>query len=174
MPEPAKDLRAAMIRARRQMPDQEARSFLRQQKIAYVGTVDVNGWPYVIPLAYIYLGGDVLWLHTGAHQGHFLTNLESSLRVCVTVSEIGGMETSGPYLCDGSQLYASVVVFGTVTIVRDDAAKKNWFFDRLREKYVPGDISAQLSPEYPDIDKIIVYEVAIEKLTGKRSSGVGH
>lgn len=169
-----RDLRGAMIRAARQMPDEEARRFLRDQKIAHVGTLDGNGWPYVIPLAYIYLGGDMLWVHTGRHQGHFLTNLEHNPKACVTVSEIGGMDTDGPYLCDGSQLYGSVIVFGRVTIVRDDAGKKNWFFDRLREKYVPKEVSAQLSPEYPDIGKIIVYEIAIEKMTGKRSAGVGH
>ena len=50
----------------------------------------------------------------------------------------------------------------------------HWFFDRLREKYVPQEVSAQLSSEYPHIGKIIVYRVAIEKVTGKRSSGIGH
>jgi nitroimidazol reductase NimA-like FMN-containing flavoprotein (pyridoxamine 5'-phosphate oxidase superfamily) len=174
MTEATKDLRGEMIRARRKMSDADARAFLRGQKIAHVGTVDANGWPYVVPLAYVYLGDDDFWIHTGAHQGHFLTNLEHNPRVCATVSEIGGMETAGPYLCDGSQLYGSVALFGEATIIRDDAARKNWFFDRLREKYVPADVSAQLCPEYPDIAKIIVYRIAIEKMTGKRSSGVGH
>lgn len=169
-----KDLRGAMVRAKRQMPEAETRAWLQTQRIAHVGTVDGNRWPYVVPLAYVYLGGDILWVHTGAHQGHFLTNLESNPRVCVTVSEIGGMETNGQYLCDGSQLYRSVVVFGTAEIVRNDDEKKKWFFDRLRERYVPPEVSAGLSPEYPDIGKIIVYEIAIEKMTGKRSSGVGH
>jgi nitroimidazol reductase NimA-like FMN-containing flavoprotein (pyridoxamine 5'-phosphate oxidase superfamily) len=168
------DLRGEMIRARRKMADEEAREFLRAQKIAHVGTVDANGWPYVVPLAYVYLGDDVFWIHTGAHQGHFRTNLEQNPRVCVTVSEIGGMETSGPYLCDGSQRYGSVVLFGETRVINDDEAVKRWFFDRMREKYVPPEVSAQLGPEYPDIGKIIVYRIAIEKMTGKRSSGVGH
>jgi nitroimidazol reductase NimA-like FMN-containing flavoprotein (pyridoxamine 5'-phosphate oxidase superfamily) len=169
-----KDLRGEMIRVRRKMSDEDAREFLKGEKIAYVGTVDANGWPYVIPLTYIYLGDDFLWLHTGAHQGHFVTNLEHNPRVCLTVGEIGGMETSGEYLCDGSQLYGSIVVFGEITIIRNDDETKKWFFDRLREKYVPQEVSAQLSSEYPDIGKIIVYRVAIEKMTGKQSSGVGH
>jgi len=169
-----KDLRGEMIRIRRKMSDEDARSFLRNGKIAYVGTVDANSWPYVIPLTYVYLGDENVWTHTGAHQGHFVTNLEQNPRVCVTVGDIGGMQTAGQYLCDGAQLYSSVVVFGQVTVVRSDDEVKNWFFDRLREKYVPNEVSAQLSPEYPDIDKIIVYRVAIEKMTGKRSTGLGH
>ena len=84
------------------------------------------------------------------------------------------METNGEYLCNGAQLYRSVIVFGETTIIRSDRAVKNWFFDKLREKYVPQKISAQLSPEYPDIDKIIVYRVAIANMTGKRSLGLGH
>ncbi len=162
-----------MIRSARQMSDADSRTFLREQKIAHFGTVDANGWPYVLPLAYIYLGDEWFWFHTGAKHGHFLTNIEHNPRICVTVSGIGGMETSGQYLCDGSQHYASVILFGTTEIIAD-RDKKNWFFDRLREKYVPADVSAQLSPEYPDIDKIILYRAEIEVMTGKRSSGVGH
>jgi hypothetical protein len=65
-------------------------------------------------------------------------------------------------------------LFGEITIIRDNEKIKNWFFDRLREKYVAEQVSVQLSSEYPDIGKIIVYRVAIEKMTGKRSSGIGH
>ncbi len=168
------DLRGQMIRGSRKMSDEDARAFLKAQKIASVATVDQNGWPYVIPLTYIYLGDECLWLHTGAQQGHFLSNLQNSPRVSISVAEIGGMETAGPYLCNGSQIYTSVIVFGEVTPIRNDDAIKNWFFDRLREKYVPAAISAELRPEYPDIGKIIVYRVAIEILTGKQSIGVRH
>ena len=64
------DLRGRMYRERRLMPPAEATEFLRQQKVANVGTVDANGRPYVVPLVYIYEGGDLLYLHTGDHQGH--------------------------------------------------------------------------------------------------------
>ncbi len=44
------DLRGRMFRAKRRMADAEAQEFLRQQATAHVGTVDANGWPYVVPL----------------------------------------------------------------------------------------------------------------------------
>jgi len=78
-----------MFRSKRLMPDEGAREFLRKQKIAHVGTVDGKGWPYVVPLVYVYEEGDYLYLHTGAHQGHFLTNLQRDPRICVEVSDIG-------------------------------------------------------------------------------------
>ena len=48
------DMRGQMFRAKRHMPDAGAREFLRQQMTAHVGTVDANGWPYVVPLVYVY------------------------------------------------------------------------------------------------------------------------
>ena len=61
------DMRGQMFRAKRHMPDAGAREFLRQQMTAHVGTVDANGWPYVVPLVYVYEDGDFLYLHTGSH-----------------------------------------------------------------------------------------------------------
>jgi hypothetical protein len=80
----AVDLRGQMFRSKRQMPDAQAHDFLRGRMTAHVGTVDANGWPYVVPLVYAYEEGDLLYLHTGAHQGHFLLTysviLESASR----------------------------------------------------------------------------------------------
>jgi len=49
----ASDLRDRMFRGQRQVPDAEARQSLRRQMTAHVGTVDTNGWPYVVPLVYV-------------------------------------------------------------------------------------------------------------------------
>lgn len=54
----------------------------------------------------------------------------------------------------------------------DDAERKAWFFDRLIEKYGPPD--AQFEPGYPLLDRIILYEMALETVTGKRSLGLRH
>lgn len=168
----ATDLRGRMFRAKRQMSDEAARAFLRAQRIAHVGTVDANGWPYVVPLTYVYEGGDLLYVHTGAHQGHFLTNLERDGRMCVEVSEIGPLHAGKRFACDSALVYTSVITFGTVRIVRGDREKKAWFLDRLLAKH--GDSSMKFEPGYPLIDNIIVYEQKIEIVTGKRSEGLRH
>jgi hypothetical protein len=93
------DLRGKMFRTKRLMPDAEARDFLRNQKIAHVGTVDGNGWPYVVPLVYIYEGRDYLYLHTGAHQG----------------------------ACDSALVYTSVVVFGPAHSLSRSGKRKSGF-----------------------------------------------
>jgi uncharacterized protein len=168
----ALDLRGRMFRAKRQMPDGEARDFLTRQRTAHVGTVDANGWPYVVPLVYIYEGGEYLYLHTGSQQGHFLTNVQHNPRICVQVSEIGPLHQGKRFACDSALVYTSVVVYGTVRILADDREKKSWFLDRLLAKY--GDASWNFEPGYPLIDKIILYEQKIEILTGKHSAGLHH
>lgn len=166
------DLRGRMFRAKRQMPDAEAREFLRRQMTAHVGTVDANGWPYVVPLVYIYEGGDYLYLHTGAHQGHFLTNVQKNPRLCVEVSEIGPVHRGKRFACDSALVYTSVIVYGEARIVVQDREKKSWFLDRLLAKH--GDPSWTFEPGYPLIDNIILYEQKIEILTGKHSAGLYH
>lgn len=165
------DARGQMHRFKRLMQDDDARAFLREQKVAHVGTVDDAGWPYVIPLIYIYEGGDKLYVHTGNHRGHFQQNIESRPRVCVEVAEMGPVHRGHPFACNSALVYTSVVVFGPVRIV-DDRHQKTWFFDRVLEKY--GQPDWTFEPGYPHLDRIVLYEQQIEILTGKRSEGLYH
>src|SRR5690349_7481168 len=165
------DLRGRMYRAKRMMPDEEVRQFVRAHKVAHVGTVDANGWPYVIPLVYIYEEGDFFYLHTGDHKGHFLRNVQQNPRICVEVGEMGRVHRGHPFACNSALVYTSVMIFGPLRIL-DDRAKKEWFFDRLMAKY--GEAGWTFEPGYPQINRIILYEQKMEIVTGKHSSGLYH
>lgn len=165
------DLRGRMYRSKRLMAEEETTEFLRSHKVAHVGTVDAQGWPYVVPLVYVYEGGDILYLHTGDHQGHFLTNVQRNPQICVEVGEMGPVHRGRPFACNSALVYSSVIVFGSVRIV-DDLNKKTWFFDRLLEKY--GEPGWTFEPGYPHIHRIILYEQKMEIVTGKRSTGLYH
>ena len=168
------DLRGCMYRERRLMPPQETTEFLRRQKVANVGTVDANGRPYVVPLVYIYEGGDLLYVHTGDHQGHFLANVQNNPQICVEVSEIGDLHRGKPYACNSALVYTSVVAFGPVQILHGPQSRqrKQWFLDQLLAKY--GQPDWTFEPGYPLIDRIILYEQKMEVVTGKHSSGLYH
>jgi signal transduction histidine kinase len=49
----------------------------------------------VVPLIYIYEGGDHLQVHTGNHAGHFERNIESQPRMCIEVCEAQDDADSG-------------------------------------------------------------------------------
>ena len=169
---PTSDPRGHMHRATRLMGDDDARAFLRAQKVAHVGTVDEAGWPYVIPLIYIYEGDDRLYLHTGDH--HRTLRPECSARSASLASRSARwvQYTEGDRSHANSALvFTSVIVFGPVRIL-GDRDRKSWFFDRVLEKY--GDPEWTFQPGYPLLDRIILYEQQMEIVTGKHSEGLRH
>ncbi len=155
----------------------EGREFLRFGRYADVATTTEDGWPYVIPLTYVYEGGDRIWFHTGdrsgEHRGLFRACVLRDPRICLTVGEIGELQPGRPYACNSAQVYASVVCFGRASVV-EDVARKEWFFDRLVEKHGPPGFEGFEEPGYPIIDRITLYELQIERLTFKRSTGLRH
>jgi nitroimidazol reductase NimA-like FMN-containing flavoprotein (pyridoxamine 5'-phosphate oxidase superfamily) len=165
------DPRGHLHRIKRLMADDDARAFLRTQKVAHAATVDVAGWPYVVPLIYIYEGGDQLYVHTGNHGGHFQRNIESHPRMCIEAAAMGPVHRGHPFACNSALVYTSVIVFGTVQIV-EDRNQKVWFFDRVLEKY--GESDWTFEPGYPHLDRIVLYEQHIEVMTGKHSEGLYH
>lgn len=163
-----------MTRKDRQMPEADARAFLREHAIANVGTSDVEGWPYVVPLMYVYEAGERLFLHTGAHGGHFIANIRENPKICITVSDPGPLQQGSPSPCNSALVYKSAVVFGTVRIYDepDSNETKSWFFDELLKRL--GDSRQNYSAGYTMLDHIILYEVAMEILTGKVNVGLHH
>lgn len=161
----------------RTLGEDEGRRYLRSARFANVATTTEDGWPYVIPLTFVYEGGDRLWFHTGDRSGQgrglFLSCLRRDDRVCLTTCEIGELQPGRPYACNSAQVYASVVCFGRVTLVEDEA-RKAWFFDRLIDKHGPPGFEGFEQPGYPLLDRITLYELEIERLTHKRSVGLRH
>jgi uncharacterized protein len=168
--------RGRMVRSDRQMSDEDTRAYLRQQSVAHVGTSDASGWPYVVPLMYVYEGGDLLYLHTGPHQGHFLANVRENRRICLQINESGPWHRAQPTAFDSSLVYKSVIVFGKVRIMNDPglSEKKAWFFDRLLERLK--DNKSNYEKPYPSamLERIILFEVELEIVTGKRNVVLRH
>ena len=159
--------------AKRQMSEVEATEFLKQGRVAHVGTVDQDGYPYVIPLIYVYEGGDRLYLHTGnLRESHFLENLKSNPKICIEVSFMGDVHPGEDFACDSALVYSSVVAFGATTIIEEDEKLQTWFFDKIFAKYGNPNWNFQLG--YPAMSKTRLFEVILETVTGKHSEGLQH
>jgi nitroimidazol reductase NimA-like FMN-containing flavoprotein (pyridoxamine 5'-phosphate oxidase superfamily) len=167
----ALDRRGKLHRANREMTDEDSQQFLKEQRVVHIGTKDARGWPYVVPLVYVYEGGDLFYFHTGGHRGHFENNVLHDPLICVEVSSIGALHKGEPYACNSSLEYSSVIAFGMVRLI-EDTKMKEWFFDRLLAKY--GEPGWTFEPGYPLLDRITLYELEMEVMTGKKSSALGH
>src|SRR5262249_40830030 len=123
-----------------------------------------DGSPYCVPLLYVFKNGRIC-THNTIERGHLRLNLEREPRVCFEVDEAGPVFDYGRFECDSSVAYRSVIAFGTMRIV-DDLAEKQAFLEALMEKYgTPG--RERPRGFFPRIGRIIVYEMTIERMTGK-------
>jgi nitroimidazol reductase NimA-like FMN-containing flavoprotein (pyridoxamine 5'-phosphate oxidase superfamily) len=116
-----------------------------------LGTVREDGYPYVVPLLYVWLDGQI-YTHNTRAVGHLRRNVDQDARVCFEVDEPGTVFPYGRFECDSSVSYRSAIAFGTIRIVTDDAEKAR-FCDALMAKYSQPDLGR---PEgfYPRLGQI--------------------
>jgi nitroimidazol reductase NimA-like FMN-containing flavoprotein (pyridoxamine 5'-phosphate oxidase superfamily) len=153
-------------RADRVMPEARIPEFVERGYSGRLATVSEDGFPYCVPLLYVWMDGEV-YLHTTAARGHLRSNVERDPRVCFELDEPQGVFDYGRFECDSGLAYRSVCLFGRIRIV-DDREVKQRFCEKLMEKY--------RSPEttrpkgfFPRLDIITVYALAIERMTGKET-----
>lgn len=146
------------------MPPEQTEEFLNQTVVVRVGTVDAEGYPYVVPQLFVYQQGKV-WLHQTSASGHLRRNIEFNPKVCLEFDEYGDFFPYGATQCDTVVAYRSVIAFGTIRVVTDPTEKVA-FFDQFMIKYA-GASWGREEHTYPRLDPTAVYEVDIEKLTGK-------
>ncbi|WP_240186113.1 pyridoxamine 5'-phosphate oxidase family protein [Lysinibacillus fusiformis] len=127
----------------------------------------------MIPFVYVYEGNNKLYLHIGnIRESHFWSNIKQNPKISIEVSEMGDLHPGKKYACQSALVYQSVVLFGQVVRIEEES-KKEWFFDALLEKYGNPEWTFE-KKGYPIMPKIELFEVQIEKLTGKINHGMYH
>lgn len=158
---------APLRRTDKQMDETRVREILASAYSGRLGTVGADGWPYVVPLLYVYMD-EQIYTHNSAARGHLRNNLEHDPRVCFEIDEPGQVFGYGRFACDTSLSYASVIAFGTVRIV-DDRDEKASFCSALMTKYA-GHVSGRPADVFPRLDHIAVYAMRVERMTGKHAA----
>jgi uncharacterized protein len=129
-----------------------------------VATIDAAGHPYCVPMLYVVMNGR-LYIHGTSARGHLRVSVDHCARVCFAIDEPGEAFAYGRFECDTGLAYASVIVFGAIGVVESETVKRE-FCDALMAKYAD---PAWQRPKsfYPRLGAITVYEIVIERLTGK-------
>lgn len=131
-------------------------------------TVGADGYPYISPNLFVWENGQV-YLHTPRHQGHFRANIHHADRVSFEVDEAGEIFPYGHVECDTSVSYRSVIIFGRIRRVEDDAEKRA-FFAAFMTKYASQDSWGREIGSFPRLAGPIVYAITPEMMTGKVSA----
>jgi nitroimidazol reductase NimA-like FMN-containing flavoprotein (pyridoxamine 5'-phosphate oxidase superfamily) len=160
--------RTAMRRRDRAVNDDAwISAMLRETAVASIAVAD-EGEPYINTNIFYYDPDEhAIYLHT-ASQGKLRSAIERSGRVCLSLFALGRFLPASTAL-EFSVEYEGVVVFGTATIVTDEAEAYR-ALDNLLHKYAP-----HLEPERDyrpstseEIHRTSVYRIAVEEWSGKR------
>ena len=149
------------------MSDERVREVVSRGFSGRLATVGPDGWPYIVPLLYVWINGEI-WVHNTRARGHLRANVDHERRVCFELDDAGEVFAYGRYECDTTVAYRSVVVFGHIRVV-EDRRQKEAFFGALMGKY--GDPGWDRPKSFfPRLDEVTVYAIAIERMTGKETA----
>ncbi len=149
-------------------PDAWIVQFLTDATIGHVAT-RWDDQPFITPTTYWYdAERHEIFFHSNV-TGRIRANAERHEEVCFEASEAGRLLPSNVAL-EFSLQYASVIAFGRIRILEDEAGKKRALYG-LIEKYFPG---MQAGREYRPITegelaRTSVYAIRIDSWSGKKN-----
>jgi nitroimidazol reductase NimA-like FMN-containing flavoprotein (pyridoxamine 5'-phosphate oxidase superfamily) len=153
------------------MSDERTLETLQRGFCGRLATIGEDGYPYCVPLLYVWMNGE-LYVHNTRARGHLRANVDRDPQVCFEMDEPGEVFPYGRFECDSTLAFRSVIVFGRVRVVEELEIKQR-FFEMLMAKYgksdwVEGD-GGRPKGFFPRIDQITLYAIAIERMTGKET-----
>lgn len=150
-----------MRRVDRQLSQELSLEILQAGEYGVLSTVSQDGWPYGVPVNYLYRD-NAIYFH-GALAGYKLDNLQHEARVsfCVVASSDVIPEELTTH-------YASVIVFGRTEILHGEQNLQalRWLYQRfIGELTEEADADLQNQP-----DRTLAVKIVIEHMTGKGNS----
>ncbi|MCR4675907.1 MAG: pyridoxamine 5'-phosphate oxidase family protein [Sphaerochaetaceae bacterium] len=150
-----------MRRKERQIGEEECISILKNEKRAVFSVMGDDGYPYTVPVNFVYNEKDGnIYFHC-ALQGHKIDSIRKNDKVCFTVMD-GGVKSEK----DWSYYVKSVVVFGRASIMEEGEDKKA-MCRLFGEKYIPTreELDQEMEHAYPRVNMV---RIKIEDMKGKR------
>ena len=119
------------------MSDERTLETLQRGFCGRLATMGEDGYPYCVPLLYVWMNGE-LYVHNTRARGHLRANVDRDPRVCFEMDEPGEVFPYGRFECDSTLAFRSVIVFGRVRVVEELETKQR-FFEMLMSKYAKSD-----------------------------------
>lgn len=151
----------AVRKKKNEISQDEAKNLLRSSRRGVLAVNGDEGYPYAIPINYLYDEENNKIIFHGAKAGHKVDSIKKNDKICFTVfgNETFTEENWAPYL-------QSVVVFGRCHLVenRDDTVS---LVKKFARKYYPNE--DMVNEEIANSGKgVQMFEIKIEHLSGKK------
>ena len=149
-----------MRRKVREISIEAAKDLLRNSRRGVLAVNGDNGYPYALPLNYIYDEDSTAIIFHGARAGHKIDSIRACDKVCFTVygNETIKEEAWAPYV-------QSTIVYGRCHLVDDQERAMEILRDLARKYYPSEDI---IDGEIAKAGKAVqMFQIEIEHMTGK-------
>jgi nitroimidazol reductase NimA-like FMN-containing flavoprotein (pyridoxamine 5'-phosphate oxidase superfamily) len=162
--------------------------FLNNQSVGRIASIDINGYPQIIPMNFVYLQqgylnnnltdttirrSDAVYMHSYP-LGEKLDNIKRNPKVGFEVDRhICFLPSYYFHPTDASQadtLYISVVIKGTAYIVEDNE-EKSQALNGLMKKYQKEGKYEILHPSMPSVHEVAVIKIVPKEMRGKYKIG---
>ena len=161
--------------------------FLNNQPVGRIASIDINGYPQIIPMNFVYLQqgylnnnltdtirrSDAVYMHSYP-LGEKLDNIKRNPKVGFEVDRhICFLPSYYFHPTDASQadtLYISVVIKGTAYIVEDNE-EKSQALNGLMKKYQKERKYEILDPSMPSVHEVAVIKIVPKEMRGKYKIG---
>jgi len=148
-----------MRRIKQLLPSEETIKIIQACTAGVLGVIGDDDYPYTIPVSYAYKDGK-LFFH-GAKEGHKIDSIKRNDKVtfCVIEKDEVIQKTFTTH-------FRSVSVFGRARILTEDDERK-YAIESLVEKYSPDYIEEGQREIESGWNRVCIFEVKIEHITGK-------
>lgn len=150
-----------MRRHKQQLEHSEVEEVLARGKTGVLAVVGDGGYPYTVPINYVFADGKI-YMHS-AKSGHKIDAIRGCDKASFCVIDADDVVPE-----DYSTNFRSVVAFGRVRIMEDEAEKMA-ALRKLGDKYNPGQPEALDREVAHGFARLHMIEFDIEHVTGKQS-----
>lgn len=151
-----------MRRGERLLPFEETEKCLIGENWGVLSVHGDEGFPYGVPMNYVWDNGTVL-MHCTGKSSHRLDSLRRDNRVCFTVVPEHTLDR--PHW---TTLYTSVIIFGTAEII-EDGGEKLAAMRAFMRGLAPEMTEEAISSCDPKSPSLVMLRVRPVRITGKRS-----
>jgi uncharacterized protein len=151
---------------------EKIKEFLNEEHVGRISSIDVNGFPQIIPMNFVFLN-DAVYIHSHV-KGEKLDNISKNNKVGFEVDR--ELEFLPSYFEDprnaslADTLYISVVIKGLSSLV-SDRDEKTLALNGLMEKYQPEGYYDPLQSDMRVLDAVSVIKIIPLTLHGKYKIG---
>lgn len=139
----------------------EIEEILKEQKVGRLATINLNGYPYVTPVHFVY-ENNCIYIH-GLSKGQKIDNIKNNSNVCFEIEEMLGLILDEKP-CDVNTAYKSVIILGNAKLVEGE--KKVEALNAVVSKYTPHLANIPFPENMLKATSVI--EIEIVEATGKR------